>query len=75
MKVAMHLELVARFDYGSITPWSQSTGDGLTLVAGSDALRFHSPVTGSQILSFPEPLLEADVASPPTRKPAPMSRM
>ena len=42
--VTMHLELIARFDYGSIAPWAQSTGDGLTLVAGSDALRFHSPV-------------------------------
>ena len=41
--VPMHLELIARFDYGSIAPWAQSTGDGLTLVAGSDALRFHSP--------------------------------
>jgi len=42
--VEMGLELIARFDYGSIVPWVQSTGDGLTLVAGSDALRFHSPV-------------------------------
>ncbi len=42
--VPMSLELIARFDYGSITPWAQATGDGLTLVAGSDALRFHSPV-------------------------------
>ena len=42
--VEMRLELIARFDYGSITPWAQATGDGLTLVAGSDALRFHSPV-------------------------------
>ncbi len=43
-EVTMQLELIARFDYGSIAPWAQSTGDGLTLVAGSDALRFHSPV-------------------------------
>ena len=43
-EVAMHLELIVRFDYGSIAPWAQSTGDGLTFVAGSDALRFHSPV-------------------------------
>ena len=43
-EVDMHLELIARFDYGSIAPWAQSTGDGLTLVAGSDALRFHSSV-------------------------------
>ena len=42
--VPMTLELIARFDYGSIAPWAQATGDGLTLVAGSDALRFHSPV-------------------------------
>lgn len=43
-EVPMHLELIVRFDYGSIAPWAQSTGDGLTFVAGSDALRFHSPV-------------------------------
>ncbi len=42
--VAMRLELVVRFDYGSIVPWVRATGDGLTLVAGNDALRFHSPV-------------------------------
>jgi GH15 family glucan-1,4-alpha-glucosidase len=42
--VPMTLELIARFDYGSIVPWVQSTGNGLTLVAGSEALRFHSPV-------------------------------
>ena len=40
----MELELVVRFDYGSVAPWVQATGDGLTMVAGSDALRFHSPV-------------------------------
>jgi GH15 family glucan-1,4-alpha-glucosidase len=40
--VTMSLELVVRFDYGSIVPWAQSTGDGLTLVAGNDALRLHS---------------------------------
>lgn len=42
--VDMHLELAVRFEYGSIRPWAQAMGDGLTLVAGSDALRFHSPV-------------------------------
>ena len=42
--VPMRMELIARFDYGSIAPWAQATGDGLTLVAGNDALRFHSPV-------------------------------
>jgi GH15 family glucan-1,4-alpha-glucosidase len=42
--VTMSLELIVRFDYGSIVPWAQSAGDGLTLVAGNDALRLHSPV-------------------------------
>ena len=42
--VEMEMELIVRFDYGSVPPWVQSTGDGLTMVAGSDALRFHSPV-------------------------------
>ena len=41
--VGMKTELIARFDYGSIVPWVKSTGDGLTLVAGSSGLRFHSP--------------------------------
>ena len=40
----MEMELVVRFDYGAVPPWVQATGDGLTMVAGSDALRFHSPV-------------------------------
>ena len=42
--VDMELELIVRFDYGSVPPWVQKAGDGLTMVAGSDALRFHSPV-------------------------------
>src|ERR1700722_2263993 len=42
--VEMHMDLIARFDYGSITPWVRATGDGLLMVAGQDGLRFHSPV-------------------------------
>ena len=40
----MKLELVVRFDYGSITPWVNGDASGQTLVAGSDGLRFHSSV-------------------------------
>ncbi len=40
--VPMQLELCVGFDYGSVTPWTASTGDGLTMVAGNDALRFYS---------------------------------
>ena len=42
--VHMRMELVARFDYGSIVPWVTETGDGLTLIAGEDGLQLHSPV-------------------------------
>jgi GH15 family glucan-1,4-alpha-glucosidase len=42
--VAMEMELVVAFDYGSIVPWVTATGDGLTLIGGQDALRLHSPV-------------------------------
>ncbi len=42
--VDMRVELIVRFEYGSITPWVTATGDGLLMVAGSDGLRFHSPV-------------------------------
>jgi GH15 family glucan-1,4-alpha-glucosidase len=42
--VEMQMELIVRFDYGSITPWVRATGDGLVMVAGQDGLRFHSPV-------------------------------
>jgi GH15 family glucan-1,4-alpha-glucosidase len=42
--VTMDMELIVRFEYGAITPWVTGTGDGLLMVAGSDGLRFHSPV-------------------------------
>ncbi len=41
--VRVDMELVVRFDYGSITPWVRATGDGLVMVAGAESLRFHSP--------------------------------
>ncbi len=49
--VAMDMELVARFDYGSIVPWAGSTGDGMTFVGGNDALYLRSsvPVAGHDL--------------------------
>jgi len=41
-RVTARSELIVRFDYGSIVPWVTATGDGLLMVAGPDALRFHS---------------------------------
>jgi GH15 family glucan-1,4-alpha-glucosidase len=43
-RVAMRLQLILRFDYGSIVPWVQRTEDGLTATAGPDMVRFVSPV-------------------------------
>ena len=42
--VEMVMELIVRFEYGSVTPWVTATGDGQLMVAGSDGLLFHSPV-------------------------------
>ena len=42
--VRMELELILRFDYGSIVPWVRRTPDGLHAIAGPDALSFVSPV-------------------------------
>jgi len=43
-EVAMQTELVIRFDYGKTVPWVRKAPDGLTAVAGPEALRLHTPV-------------------------------
>ncbi len=42
--VPMRLELVIRFDYGSVVPWVQREGEKLTAIAGPDSLCFAAPV-------------------------------
>jgi GH15 family glucan-1,4-alpha-glucosidase len=42
-RVPIHMELVIRFDYGSIVPWVSSSDLGLRAVAGPDALILHTP--------------------------------
>ena len=42
--VAMHMEYVVRFDYGSIVPWVRRVEKGLLAVAGPDALLLSSDV-------------------------------
>jgi GH15 family glucan-1,4-alpha-glucosidase len=37
-RVAMHMELIVRFDYGSIVPWLRRSGDALLITAGPDTL-------------------------------------
>ena len=43
-RVAMRMDLVFRFDYGSIVPWVRRTADGLVAVAGPDSAHLHTPV-------------------------------
>jgi GH15 family glucan-1,4-alpha-glucosidase len=43
-RVAMHTELVVRFDYGSVVPWVQKVPGGIQAIAGPDSLLVHTPV-------------------------------
>ncbi len=43
-RVAMRMELVIRFDYGSVTPWVTRTPGGLTAIGGPDSIRLRTPV-------------------------------
>jgi GH15 family glucan-1,4-alpha-glucosidase len=43
-QVRMKLELVIRFDYGSVVPWVRHTDDGLTAIAGPDMIRLRAGV-------------------------------
>jgi GH15 family glucan-1,4-alpha-glucosidase len=43
-RVPMQMELVIRFDYGSIVPWVRSVPGGLSAVAGPDSLRLRTAV-------------------------------
>ena len=42
--VPMRMELVIRFDYGSVVPWVQRSSDGIRATAGPDTLFLHTPV-------------------------------
>src|SRR5262245_20718703 len=43
-RVAMRLDLVMRFDYGSLVPWVRRTDDGIRAIGGASALRLRTPV-------------------------------
>ncbi len=43
-RVAMRMELIIRFDYGSIVPWVRRSGDTLLATAGPDTLELHTEV-------------------------------
>ena len=43
-RVAMQMELIIRFDYGSIVPWVRQIDGTLVAIGGPDALRLVTPV-------------------------------
>jgi GH15 family glucan-1,4-alpha-glucosidase len=43
-RVPIRMELVVRFDYGSVVPWARSVDGDLLLVGGPDALCLRTPV-------------------------------
>jgi len=43
-RVAVRMELIIRFDYGSIVPWVRRPDDTLLATAGPDTLELHTPV-------------------------------
>jgi GH15 family glucan-1,4-alpha-glucosidase len=54
--VQMRMELVIRFDYGSIIPWVRSVSGGIHAIAGPDAVVLETPVTvrGEDFKTFAE---------------------
>ncbi|MFJ4287810.1 glycoside hydrolase family 15 protein [Paenarthrobacter nicotinovorans] len=47
-EVDMHMELVLRFDYGSVVPWVRHSKHGISAVAGPDSayVTTHAPLVG-----------------------------
>src|ERR1051326_5242823 len=43
-QVRLNMELIIRFEYGSIIPWVRKAHDGLEAIAGPDALILRTPV-------------------------------
>jgi GH15 family glucan-1,4-alpha-glucosidase len=54
--VDMRMELVLRFDYGSVVPWVRSLDGGLLAVAGPDAVTLRTPAAleGRNLRTFAE---------------------
>jgi GH15 family glucan-1,4-alpha-glucosidase len=49
--VTLRMELIVRFDYGSIVPWARREGDVLTMTAGPDTLALTAsvPIEGENL--------------------------
>jgi GH15 family glucan-1,4-alpha-glucosidase len=55
-QVQMNLELIIRFDYGSVVPWVWQSDHGISAIAGPDtvALRTQVPLRGENFKTFAE---------------------
>jgi GH15 family glucan-1,4-alpha-glucosidase len=55
-QVRMKMELVIRFDYGSVVPWVESTERGISALAGPDtvSLRTQVPLRGEEFTTIAE---------------------
>ena len=55
-RVPMGMALRLRFDYGHIVPWVRRLDDGLSAIAGPDAVWLHTPVSthGRELATFAE---------------------
>ncbi|MGH9502677.1 MAG: glycoside hydrolase family 15 protein [Terriglobales bacterium] len=55
-QVPMKLELVIRFDYGSVVPWVRRTDSGISAIAGPDmlSLRTQVPLRGENLKTLAE---------------------
>lgn len=64
--VRMRMELVVRFEYGSIVPWVSQRGHLLSAVAGPDALTLRSPTEtrGEDFTTLAEFAVEAGESMP-----------
>jgi GH15 family glucan-1,4-alpha-glucosidase len=55
-RVPMRMQLILRFDYGSVVPWVQHVPDGIVAQAGPDAVHLSTPVDlrGEQLTTVAE---------------------
>jgi len=60
-RVDLHMELIFRFDYGSVVPWVTRSGDGLKAIAGPDLVRLTTavPLTGEHFTTQSDFAVEA----------------
>jgi GH15 family glucan-1,4-alpha-glucosidase len=63
-RVNMRMQLVIRFEYGSVVPWVRRIGDTIVAIAGPDALYLRTPVAtrGEDLTTVAEfPVAEEEV--------------